>query len=141
VSSSGYVAASAEGRRPVSRAHRSTLLQSHTDERPSFPSGFGKPAPPARTFTRCGDIPRRRAMSTSITSSVRESTCTTSGRPERSGVMGRQPVFGTYGSRGHHECLATEPSCRLPSRTSPHERAHTLCAGTRRGSGRCPDGS
>jgi hypothetical protein len=37
---------------PVSRAHRSTLLQCQTDERPSFPSGLGKPGPPARTFTR-----------------------------------------------------------------------------------------
>ena len=58
------------------RAHRSTLLQRHTEDRPSLPSGFGNPGPLASTFTRCGEIPRRFAMSTAMTSSVRESTCT-----------------------------------------------------------------
>jgi len=71
-----YSAAAAADSRPVSRAHLSTLLQRHTEDRPSFPSGFGKPGPPASTFTRCGEIPSRLAMSTAITSSVRESTST-----------------------------------------------------------------
>jgi hypothetical protein len=65
------------GSRPVSRAQRSTLLHRQTNERPSLPSGFGNPGRVASTFTRCGDIPKRLATSTAITSSVRESTCTT----------------------------------------------------------------
>jgi hypothetical protein len=64
------------------------LLQRQTVDRPSFPIGFGKPGAVARTFTRCGEMRRRFAMSTAITSSVRESTCTTYQpilRPRREG--------------------------------------------------------
>ena len=68
----GYAA----GNRPVSSAQRSIELQRQTVERPSLPSGFGKPGAEASTFTRCGDMPSRFAISTAITSSVRESTCT-----------------------------------------------------------------
>lgn len=70
------VAEAFAGSRPVSCAQRSTLLQRQTDERPSLPSGFGKPGLLASTLTRCGEIPSRLAMSTAITSSVRESIST-----------------------------------------------------------------
>lgn len=38
-----YAAALSAGSLPVSRAHRSTVLQRQTAERPSAPTGFGKP--------------------------------------------------------------------------------------------------
>ena len=44
-----YAAASSAASRPVSRAQRSTLLQRQTADRPSVPTGFGKPGPEART--------------------------------------------------------------------------------------------
>jgi hypothetical protein len=80
---------SVAGRRPVSRAHRSTLLHRQTEERPSLPSGSGKPGPLARTFTRCGEMPSRFAMSDAITSSVRESIRTSETLP--SAVVLNQP--------------------------------------------------
>ena len=78
-----YSGGRSAGRRPVSRAHRSTVLQRQMDERPSLPSARGNPGPAARTFTRCGEMPSRFAMSTAITSSVPESTCTPSNLPAR----------------------------------------------------------
>jgi len=62
------------GRRPVSSAYRSIVLHCQIEDRPSLPNGFGNPGPDARTFTRWGDSPSRFAMSTAMTSSVREST-------------------------------------------------------------------
>ncbi len=83
----GYPAAPAVGKRPVSRAQRSTLLQRQTDERPSLPSGFGKPGLVASTFTRCGERPSLFATSTAITSSVRESICIGSPEDSRQGLL------------------------------------------------------
>jgi hypothetical protein len=51
------------------------LLQRQTEERPSLPTGFGKPWPLASLVTLCGDSRSRLAISTAITSSVRESIC------------------------------------------------------------------
>jgi hypothetical protein len=63
-------------RRRVSRAQRSTLDQRQTSERPSRPTGRGKPELFASTDTRALKMLRRSAMSAAITSSVRESSRT-----------------------------------------------------------------
>lgn len=53
--------------------------QRQTVDLPSFPTGFGKPGAVARTFTRCGEIFSRFAISTAMTSSVRWSIRTFKG--------------------------------------------------------------
>jgi hypothetical protein len=71
------------------------LLHLQTEDRPSLPSGFGKPGPVARTFTRWGDSPIRSAMSAAITRSVCESIRTASRYTRRCSTLLRRPSPAT----------------------------------------------
>ncbi len=79
-----------------------------------MPSGFGKPGLVARTFTRCGERPNRLAMSTAMTSSVRESTCTLAN--VSGGVALNQCAWAALAARVLHAMQST----RMPSRAHPN---------------------
>jgi hypothetical protein len=84
----------AAGSRPVCCAHRSTLLQRHTVERPSLPSGLGNPGPLTSAYTRCDEMPVARRWRPRSRARSANSTRTTQLKDSRelgpSAVRGRE---------------------------------------------------